>query len=64
MHLYGKEFVAIDGPKQTHRESLGIINEEVKAMESQIAKVHETIKALSKKVYDAGGPMIQGIDHD
>ena len=51
------------GPTETHKESLSIIQDEVGEMIKALGDMTATIKAIGKKILDAGGPQIEGIGY-
>jgi len=50
------------GPTDSHKESITIIQEELAGMKSELKNIRSTILSLSKKIYDSGGPIIEGVD--
>ncbi len=51
------------GPTETHKEGISIILDELAGINTELKMVHESIQAMSKKIYNAGGPMIEGVDY-
>ncbi|MEM9547595.1 MAG: glycosyl hydrolase [Bacteroidota bacterium] len=51
------------GPTATHRENIVIIQEEIGMIQGLLDEVGSTIKSLSKQIYEAGGPMIEGVEY-
>lgn len=52
------------GPTETHKESISIIEDEVEELNAKLRTANASIRDLSKRIYMAGGPMIQGVDLD
>lgn len=52
------------GPTDTHKEGIEIIQEEIGGIKSELKTIHASIIALGKKIYNAGGPLIEGINID
>ncbi len=50
------------GPTDTNKEGIAIIQAEVDGIKSELKTIHSTIGTLSKKIFDAGGPLIEGIN--
>jgi len=51
------------GPTATHRESISIIQDELGEMQGLLDEIGSTVMTLSRQIYEAGGPMIEGVEY-
>ena len=52
------------GPTATNKESITIIQDEMKGIMAELKTIHASIKSLAKNIHNSGGPLIEGINLD